>query len=220
MRRALLSMMSMALLPGYAFAADGQVLINQASVMAAGGFPYTITQPGSYKLSGNLTIAENANRHPGQRRQRHHDLNGFGIIGPTVCVGFPVTSCFPIGGGYGLVSNQINTNVVSGFVRGMGSDGIRVNDGSIRNVHANSNGHNGLAVGNGSVIFMDNVSNSNGKAGFLGAGIFSGNIAMFNADVGMFIECPSTVIGNTSNQNGSTNLLIFKGCAVANNAAP
>lgn len=38
------------------FAVDGVVLINQATVMAAGGFPYKITQPGSYRLSGNLTI--------------------------------------------------------------------------------------------------------------------------------------------------------------------
>jgi hypothetical protein len=39
-----------------AFAVDGVVLINQSTVMAAGGFPYKITQPGSYKLSGNLAV--------------------------------------------------------------------------------------------------------------------------------------------------------------------
>ena len=39
-----------------ALAVDGVVLINQSGVMAAGGFPYKITQPGSYKLSGNLTM--------------------------------------------------------------------------------------------------------------------------------------------------------------------
>ena len=39
-----------------AFAVDGIVLINQSTVMAAGGFPYIISQPGSYKPSGNLTM--------------------------------------------------------------------------------------------------------------------------------------------------------------------
>jgi parallel beta-helix repeat protein len=39
-----------------AFAVDGVILINQATVMAAGGFPYKITRPGSYKLSGNLVV--------------------------------------------------------------------------------------------------------------------------------------------------------------------
>jgi hypothetical protein len=46
----------MALVPACLFAVDGQVLINQSTVMAAGGFPYKITQPGSYKLSGPLTM--------------------------------------------------------------------------------------------------------------------------------------------------------------------
>jgi len=46
-----------ALLPACLFGVDGVVLINQATVMAAGGFPYTISSPGSYKLSGNLTMA-------------------------------------------------------------------------------------------------------------------------------------------------------------------
>lgn len=45
-----------ALLAPCAFAVDGVVLINQSTVMAAGGFPYVISQPGSYKLSGNLTM--------------------------------------------------------------------------------------------------------------------------------------------------------------------
>jgi len=36
------------------FAVDGVILINQATVESSGGFPYRITQPGSYKLSGNL----------------------------------------------------------------------------------------------------------------------------------------------------------------------
>ena len=43
-----------ALLASSAFAVDGVVLINQSTVTAAGGFPYSITQSGSYRLSGNL----------------------------------------------------------------------------------------------------------------------------------------------------------------------
>lgn len=36
--------------------ADGRIEINQASVEAAGGFPFTITEPGSYVLTGPLTV--------------------------------------------------------------------------------------------------------------------------------------------------------------------
>ncbi len=40
-----------------AYAVDGVTLINQATVTAAGGFPYSISQSGSYRLSGNLVSA-------------------------------------------------------------------------------------------------------------------------------------------------------------------
>ena len=47
---------ALTMVPVCGFAIDGQVLINQSTVMASGGFPYRIIQPGSYKLSGNLTL--------------------------------------------------------------------------------------------------------------------------------------------------------------------
>jgi hypothetical protein len=56
MTKSLLVAMTLALLPPSLFAVDGVVLINQSTVMAAGGFPYVISQPGSYKLSGSLTM--------------------------------------------------------------------------------------------------------------------------------------------------------------------
>lgn len=54
--RLFLFALAFALAQATALAVDGQVLINQSTVMAAGGFPYIISQPGSYKLSGNLTM--------------------------------------------------------------------------------------------------------------------------------------------------------------------
>lgn len=57
MKRIILALVFFCGIPTCLFAVDGQVLINQATVNAAGGFPYKITQPGSYKLSGNLTLA-------------------------------------------------------------------------------------------------------------------------------------------------------------------
>ena len=41
-----------------AWADNGVIEINQASVEASGGFPYTITEPGSYMLTGNLTVED------------------------------------------------------------------------------------------------------------------------------------------------------------------
>ncbi len=56
MTRLVLLTLSSMLLATSAYAIDGQMLINQSTVMAAGGFPYKIMQPGSYKLTGNLTM--------------------------------------------------------------------------------------------------------------------------------------------------------------------
>lgn len=46
-------------------AADGVILINQQKAMAGNvtpgdgpGFPVTISKPGSYRLTGNLTVAD------------------------------------------------------------------------------------------------------------------------------------------------------------------
>jgi len=56
MTNRLLAVLAVALAPAPVFAIDGVVLINQSTVMAAGGFPYVISSSGSYKLSGNLTM--------------------------------------------------------------------------------------------------------------------------------------------------------------------
>ena len=70
------------LLPAYLAAVDGVVLINQSTVMAAGGFPYTITQPGSYKLSGNLVAPAGVNGIVIAASNVTLDLNGFTVGGP------------------------------------------------------------------------------------------------------------------------------------------
>jgi hypothetical protein len=71
-----------------AFAVDGVILINQATVMAAGGFPYKITQSGSYKLSGNLVVAASGTDGIDIMASNVSiDLNRFTISGPVTCTG-------------------------------------------------------------------------------------------------------------------------------------
>src|SRR3977135_1627429 len=79
------------------YAVDGVVLIDQNRALAgnvtpgdAPGFPVTISQSGSYRLSGNITV-------PDLNTTAIHitadyvtlDLNGFSINGPAVCTGSP-----------------------------------------------------------------------------------------------------------------------------------
>src|SRR6266436_5075236 len=77
------------------YAVDGIVLIDQNRALAGNvtpgdtpGFPVTISLSGSYRLSGNFTVP-NANT-TAILITAHNvtiDLNGFSILGPTVCTG-------------------------------------------------------------------------------------------------------------------------------------
>ncbi len=64
------------------FAVDGVIEINQAAVNAAGGFPFVINTPGSYRLTGNLTVPAETTAIQIAASQVTLDLNGFAILGP------------------------------------------------------------------------------------------------------------------------------------------
>jgi hypothetical protein len=206
MKRTLIVAAAMAMIPACVFGVDGVVLINQATVMAAGGFPYTISQPGSYRLSGNLTVPDaNTTAIFMNNDNITLDLNGFNILGPTVCVGVPVTSCSPTGTGYGVdFGRRRNISVRNGSVRGMGSVGIAGDDGStggqVENIHADSNGGLGIIIGYGKVT--GNTATGNGQVGVLAANsVVTGNTATLNATDG-FVVLDSTANGNVSSRNG------------------
>jgi hypothetical protein len=234
------------------FAVDGIILIDQNRALAGGvtpgdapGFPVTISVPGSYRLSGDLTVpnadttairvtADNVNI----------DLNGFSIIGPVVCTGIPVTSCSPTGTGIGVNADlQRDITVVNGSVRGMGSYGIVLtgDGGYVEKVHVRWTGGSGIVVVNGTVIGNTAYSNFNNgldiTAGTVtgniarynhGSGIdsggltlISGNTALDNAVYGISTNCPANVVGNTAVGNNVLNLhLSAPGCGNFNNVAP
>lgn len=65
-----------------ALAGDGRVEINQASVVEAGGFPYTINAPGSYVLTSDLIVSVDVTAISIATDDVTLDLNGFRIAGP------------------------------------------------------------------------------------------------------------------------------------------
>lgn len=72
--------------------ASAQVLIDQGAVLAGGitagdgpGFPVTLSQPGSYKLSGNLDVPFGVNGFEITAEGVTLDLNGFRLSGPGKC---------------------------------------------------------------------------------------------------------------------------------------
>ncbi len=172
------------------------------------GFPVSITESGSYRLTSNLSTTDpNATLIEVTTDNVSIDLNGFILSGPAVCTGNPI-SCTSSGTGNGIdAGSQDNIIVRNGTVRGMGDAGIRVrNNALVENVIINSNGGPGLAAGAlttggvfrrlsvisnggigvgafiGSHYLMDSVVLNNGAEGVFG--IFCGNVLMLGNDSG------------------------------------
>ena len=218
-------------LSGDLYAVDGVVLIDQNRALAGGvtpgdapGFPVTISLAGSYRLTGNLTVPDaNTTAILITHDNVTIDLNGFSILGPTVCTGKAFTLCSPIGPGDGVDGGSVKkVTVVNGTVHGMGNIGTLLQAGSVRNVQADNNGAAGIFVSTGTV--SGNICISNGGSGILvNNATVSGNTAIGNASRGIEASCPSSIVGNTAYQNGIENIGvagIFANCALANNAAP
>ena len=219
-----------------AFAVDGVVLINQSQALAGNvtpgdtpGFPVTLSQAGSYRLTGDLIVPD-ANTTAIRITADHVtlDLNGFAIVGPTVCTSSPA-NCPPIAQGIGIQADNgptadgpRGTKILNGTVRGMGSTGIFITGAGsvVERVVVDSNGGGGVLIA-GSVI--ESSATRNGTFGILATivrdcyvtdnhdigiqldgigGVATGNIASFNGSHGI-LSPNGTVSGNTAVRNAA-----------------
>lgn len=237
MKKLVLSLLAISGLPAFLYAVDGQVLINQATVNNTGGFPYHISQPGSYKLSGNLTVpaGSSANGIVINADNVTLDLNGFTITGggtsvPGDVIGITsgnTTSKITVKNGsvtnfdtglYLPGSGLLLTDLhVDGNFRGMNIGGG--NGGNIV-VHctANSNLENGMMVFEATV--SDSTASDNGQTGIeAGDSILIHNIVLSNGLYGMlggFLYGSNIIRYNHPDVSGGTsqnnNLCTSGGC--------
>lgn len=159
-------------LPAWA-TSSGVIAISQPKQ-----FPITITQPGSYQLSGNLNVPDaNTTAIEIAASNVTIDLNGFSIRGPVVCSG---SSCSPSGGGSGIaIGGGIpsgccsNITVRNGTVQGMGAHGIFLAADAVllENMHVRSNGA-AFAAGIDIVGLNATIRNSTVDLHCGGTGIF------------------------------------------------
>ncbi len=123
--------LTIGLLPVAGASAQGYIEINQAIVDAGGGFPYVISAPGSYQLTGNLTKTAADGSVPAIEITTSNvvlDLGGFTIAGPGICArngSTGVVTCFDHVPGTGIQESGGNTNIrirngsVKGFFNGI-----------------------------------------------------------------------------------------------------
>ena len=213
----LLTAVLFALAPN-ALAVDGTVLINQATSVSGlpgcphSGFPIQICQPGSYRLSGNLTVSDpNVDAIEIAVNDVSLDLNGFRIAGPCsrsrVCPGNGVQA-----------SQAEDISVFNGTVRGF-NFGIYIGKNShVEKVQALDNHLIGIDVDSGSIV-TGCVANDNGGVGIsITNGTINNNTANNNGEYGIQAQCPSSIVGNTMAGNAFSALVTIGSCVDANNS--
>ena len=182
------SLLSVAL-AGPARAVDGVLEINQAAVLASGGFPFQITQPGSYRLTSDLVVASTtADAIDVSSGNVTLDLNGFSIVGPGS------------GSGVGIKANaQPQVRIRNGAVQGMGDMGLFLGPTcAVERMRITNNGDTGVDGGEGCTI-TGNVVSNNGHHGISASGVIRGNTVVGNVDQG--ILAAGVIQDNTANDN-------------------
>lgn len=223
-----------------AFAVDGVVLIDQTRALAgnvtpgdAPGFPVTISLPGSYRLSGNLTVPASTNGIDIAADGVTLDLNGFQIAGTS---GENAGVRNALGGRRAVaVRNGTVTNFAIGLSLGS-TFGAEVTQ-----IRAVGNTSTGISVGPHSIVIGNNASRNDEGMGIGAGSLVSGNSVFDNETLGMFIAangtainnvvnrsptgiqvfCPVNMVANTSLSN-NVNLVVDggEGCTFANNNMP
>ena len=189
------------------------------------GFPVTITESGSYRLTGNLDVSalstpENRTAIEISEDFVTLDLNGFTIQGPVTCSGTPVTSCTPGSGtGVGVSASGTGREVLikNGHIRGMGLAGVSCTQGCrVQDIVASENRLIGITNANEDGYFANNIARRNGDYGFFVAGQIQGNIATGNGGIGIFVNPHSRVVGNQVIENGGNGVRCFT-CVLLDN---
>jgi hypothetical protein len=205
---------------GGSTASSGVVTIDQARAEAGGvtpgdapGFPVTLSQPGRYRLTANLTIADaNTSGIVITAPNVTLDLDGFTIAGPVTCAAYasPPTVCSGTGNGDGIAVVLADYNaraailVANGTVRGMGRHGVHANssfDGfRVERLFALNNGNAGLLVNGGAI--SDSQSSFNGQSGIRGNNLLLvNNVVRSNGSYGISVNFSSAGVHNVVQGN-------------------
>lgn len=193
--------------PREAHAVDGVIEINQVRADAGGvtpgdapGFPVTLSQPGSYRLTGNLTVPDRETTAIQVTSDDVSiDLNGFALLGPNIANGF----------GRGVsASGRTNIQVRNGTIRGMGERGLFLGNRAVVEDLRSLQNLDGIEVGIDSRV-MRSSAIENRVAGIkvFGKSLVLDCVASRNGEDGIVAGQSSRISGNTVNNNGRYGIL-------------
>jgi hypothetical protein len=166
---------------------DGVTLINQATVQAGGGYPYQITQPGSYRLSGNLVVPSNPLTGPAMPA-----LDAIHILANGVTLDL---------GGFSIISS------------GGGASGLAISDTGT--AYAGNSVRNGSIIGWQMAVSLEKCTSCAVQQLMLvndGNGIFIGSSALISANV---LTGPGIAASTT--MGGTQGILCFGASVISGN---
>jgi hypothetical protein len=191
---------------GGARAVDGVIEINQTSIVAAGGFPFTIATTGGYVLTSNLTPPASTGALIVTASDVTLDLNGFSIIGSG-----------PTGTGISTIGASTLT-VRNGVVTGFGNSAVNMGvGGKVLQLKVSNTGPNGTAInGADGCLVADSVISGN----LIGVAVYrcrlENNTITGNLWRGVTAE-DSVIVHNTIANNGGEGISGGAGCTIQEN---
>jgi len=213
-----------------ALASEGVVEINQARALAGGvtptdapGFPVTLGQPGSYRLTSDLALP------PGTATgvdvievtvdEVSIDLAGFTLRGVASCTGLgAAVTCAGAGAGRGIdagIANQIS--VRGGTVTGMSGIGVVIGSyAHVEDLRVEGNALNGLDLNEACVVRGASAIRNGGNGFDLGGGCSVSNVTAYgNKQVGVASSDGTVIEGSSSVANGSHGYSVQGGSLVS-----
>jgi hypothetical protein len=222
------------LAPG-ASATDGVIEINQARAAAGAitpgdtaGFPVTLSTPGSYVLTGNLSVTSSTlNAVVISASWVTLDLGGFEIAGPGTCTGIAGgLSCTVSNSTNGVVVGGLTTGVrvLNGTVRGFGANGVDLGNGTAERLRVSENAAGGISTTFSSANVIDSFVDRNRGTGIQNIlGIVRGCTVSRNFGVGIsgsasLIEANMVRGNGTIGINGGPRSLVRNNVVTGNTA--
>ncbi len=215
---------------GPAGAVDGVIEINQTSALAGGvngslvtdpaGFPVSITQPGSYRLTGDLTVPNASVAAAVDIRigEVTLDLGGFTIRGSNTVSG---TVCSAAGTAAGIISagGPASHGVVvrDGRVVGMNSNGVVLNSlgGRIERMLAKDNCGAGFAIQDEGGFVLDSQAFRNAGVGISTTSRVRDSWAQNNGGAGIRVDGTGAVVTGSMSSGNNTGIQFSSGGGVA-----
>jgi hypothetical protein len=197
-----------------ALAVDGVIEINQAKALAGGlsandfpGFPVTIEQAGSYRLTGDLSVPGGLE---GLQILTDHvtvDLNGFSVVGG----GGPIADGIAL---YGHSDIEIRNGTVRGFSRAGIFGNVFTSYARVIGVRALSNFQGMELQGPGHLVEgCTAAGNSSTGIRVMDGGVITRSVARGNGSFGLLLSPNAGYGGNvlTGNNGGDANAQVAGG---------